>query len=768
MRRLTAWGATLALMMSAATVQHVVAWIPVLDARLDALEDWRPTSTCRVYDHQGDLVDEFMVLRRRWVDLADLPDAVWQAAVAAEDRRFFQHVGVDPLGIVRASLRNLASGGIREGGSTITQQVVKNAFEARDRTLARKVEEALLAWRLERRLGKHAILELYLNLVYLGSGNYGVEAAAQDYFGVPASELDAGQAALLLGLAPAPSRYSPRRSAEHAAQRRALVLRSMVDEGFLDQAEASRLGAVPVAPPRREDVAAQQAAGYLTTVRREVRRHLGNELPYRHGLRVHTPLDLQMQTLARGAVERAAAAVEARQGHAGPLRQEGRQGVAAFLASREGLDFGEDGKALAPEIGDCFPAIFTGGPRGEMGAGPYRWTPERDAWNRRIRSRAAARPPASLRASARVGDVYQVCASGAVEVALAERPWAEGAAVILEHHTGRVRALVGGRSVDIGGFVRATQARRQPGSAFKPFVFAAALEHGRTQVHKVLDAPLTIGRGPTAWSPRNYDDTYRGWIPLTDALARSVNTVAARLTMDVGPWEVRRLAREAGIRTPMVRDATIALGSSELTPLELATAYAMFSRGGVSAEPVFIDRLVDVLEEQVGAAGEPLELEGAASRRLPGGHGQPVVSEETAYQLVDMLSAVVTRGTGRQAAKVGEARAGKTGTTSGYADAWFVGATPTHTIAVWIGVDDRSSLGPGESGSRAALPAWREIADGLPGSSSFPIPDGILMMNWRGRWVGLPADDMPPWLLHAPVPGPEPLADFPGHRAWSG
>jgi penicillin-binding protein 1A len=634
-----------ALALAVALVVGVV--IPGLDRELDALVGYRPPTTCHVLDAHGISVDEFALTRREWVDLSALPPIVGQAIIAAEDRRFREHAGVDPAGIARAMRTNFEAGRVEEGGSTLTQQLVKNLLVGSEQTYARKAEEALLAWRLERRMSKDELLELYLNYVYLGSGNYGVEAASQDYFGVSARELSAGQAALLAGLVPAPSRFSPRRDPVAATERQGLVLAALVQTGGLTEAEAA-VAAAPIEPIPRTETAPDAGQAYRTVVRREGRRLFGDQLPFTHGLRVHTAYDPSIQLEVERAIAAATQGVELRQGH----------------------------------------------PAGHV----------------------------------------------------------QGAAVVVDNATGAIVAVSGGNGVPLEGFVRATQARRQPGSSFKPYVYGAALVGGLRQTDTVVDAPLSLpAGGGRTWSPSNYSGGYAGPLPLRDALARSLNTVAVRLAMQTGTEAVAVLAADLGVATPLREDLTLALGSSEVTVLDQAVAYAAIARLGEARDPVFLTEVRDARDQPVGRAGDVVVL---GDRRivLPGAPRQ-VLDPGIAWELVDMLQGVVSGGTGRRAQVDDQDRFGKTGTTSGFADAWFVGSTPTHTVAVWIGVDDRTSLGDRETGGRAALPAWIRIVDALgrPTPSRFIPPDGVVLVPWRGQRLGFRQDRVPRDLL-APLP----------------
>ncbi len=656
--RVVAFGLAAALMAVGAAGwwlhSNVLADLPT---DLSSYRTWRPLTTVVVVDSTGEALDEFYVERRYWVDLDSLPDPVWQAFVAAEDGRFFEHPGVDLQGVARALVANWEAGRTVQGGSTITQQLVKKLLVGDERRYQRKAREAVLAYRLDRELGKEAVLELYLNYVYLGSGNHGVEAAARDYFGKSASELDAGEAALLAGLVPAPSRYNPRTAPELARWRRGLVLRRMVEEGYLPPDEAAILVERPIEPAARSETeVAGVASAYRTEVRRELRRAIGHEVAFQEGFRVVAAMDPALQAAA---VEAAAMAVEAH----------------------------------------------------------------------------GQRQP--------------------------EHPGAQAAVVVVDNGTGEVVAVAGGASpIPIGGFNRATQARRQPGSSFKPYVYAAALQRGRSPLDVVNDAPLSLpAGGGRTWSPKNYGGGFAGPMTLRRALASSSNTVAVRLALEAGPETVASMAADLGVRTPLRTDLTISLGSSEVTPLDQAMAYATIARGGVPIEPVFIRELRDGQGDVVGRAGGPVVVRGRELGQLAGAEGERVLDAGTAYELVDMLREVVRAGTARAAAVPGLDRAGKTGTTNNSVDAWFVGMTPSHTIAVWVGTDGSGSLGDRETGGRAALPAWVRVAEALPNQEGtrFAIPPEATLVPTETGWVGLSRAHLPGLANKSaagPLPGP--------------
>lgn len=714
--------------------------LDTLPQDLSEYRTWRPQASVEVRDRNDAVIDEFYLDRRVWVDLEELPEHVPEAFVAAEDRRFWTHKGVDLQGLARAAWVNLVEGGVSQGGSTLTQQLVKNLIVGNERSYERKLREAVLAYRLDQELGKERVLELYLNHAALGSGNYGVEAAARDYFGVSARDLDPGQAAMIAGLLPAPSRYSPRKDPELAAERRRIVLGGMVAEGYLAAEDAETYLDDPVRVPRVAAPVDDDLAAYRTEVRRELRRILGERAAFEDaGLVVHTAVDPEVQRVAVGAVRSAIEAHFERQGPRIPVRQLGPEAAERFLVQGAGLRRADDGTLEAPAVGDCLEVLV--GPKGldTLLAGPHAYALSRAERQRLVPPLDPEGHPEPVARRVRPGDVLDVCVEGDGVVRLGGRPWAEGAAVVLDHRTGEVLAVVGGYESELEGFVRATQARRQPGSSFKPYVYATALAEGRTQLDIVVDAPISLPAGNgKLWTPKNYGGGYAGSITLRGALARSLNTVAVRLALASGPHRIATLARDAGVRTPLRADLTMALGASEVTPMDQAVGYATLARGGRAGEAVYLTRLEDVAGEVIAEAGDRFDRGGTA-RRLPGGLGEVVVEPGVAYEISDMLREVVRAGTARRVYDPAKDRAGKTGTTNGFMDAWFVGFTPRYVVAVWIGTDGTGSLGASETGGRTALPAWKTIVEALPepdGERRLAPPETVLVQH-QGLWVGV-------------------------------
>lgn len=749
-------------------VGSLVAWrwfdkeiLSTLPKSLGPDSDFRFPCSVQVFAADGSAVDEFYLERRIWVPINELPKHVWQAFIASEDKRFFEHQGVDPIGIARALVVNLQGGSVRQGGSTITQQLVKNLLVGKEKSYRRKMREAVLAYRLDRELDKMALLELYINYIALGSGNYGVEAASRDYFGISARELDVGQAAMLAGLVPAPSRYSPRARPELAASRRETVLKLMVQQNYLDAVQASRHLQDPVVDLRQSGNSGANAA-YLTELRREVRRVYGTDFPFLEGMQVHSPLEPEIQGITEEAVREGLRALESRQGARGPNRNIPEAGREVFYLRGDGLKLDDNQRDFrSPRPGECFSALST--LEDQLRAGPYSFRLAAEDLDQKVRGQEGG--PKPLRQILKAGDVLSVCVPedealpppNPRQVRRQVRPWAEGAAVVIENQSGNVIALAGGWSVGLEGFIRATQARRQPGSSFKPFVYGAAVQSGRRQTDVVVDSPFAlIGTNGLPWVPQNYDGKYFGPVTLRRAIALSLNTVAVRLANEAGVDKIVRLARGLGVRTPLRSDLTVALGSSEVTPMDMALAYSSIARGGVRIEPVYISRILDRKGRTLGLAGEKSTLGGDESRELPGGAGERVMAAGDAQVLIDMMRNVFLSGTAKRGQRPGMDFAGKTGTTSGYVDAWFVGYSPRYTVAVWIGTDGTASIGDRETGGKTALPVWSRIMDALPNvpGERFPVPTDAMLLPVEGQWLAFRRGNVPEALLpEAPAVG---------------
>lgn len=737
---------------------------------LQSVADYRPALTSVVLDRKGRPMGEFFEERRRIVPLEEVPPLVVQAFVAAEDDSFYEHEGIDVRSILRAAWANLRAGGEKvQGASTITQQTVKQLLLSSERTYTRKIREMILARRLERRLSKDEILFLYLNEIYFGSGAYGIGEAAYTYFGKEVKDLGVSEAALLAGLPKAPTSNSPHRHPERAETRRRYVLERMREEGFVD--EAGWQHAVENPPALREPIdrsAFAEAAYFTETVRQELVEALGNERVLRGGLSVETTADLELQQEATRAVRAGLEAHDRRRGWRGPVRHVARQDVseeAARLAEENDL-LDDEGQPVAelPEDRTLL-GVVTSVSRPKQRArvafapGLEAVVPfEAVSWARPV--------DGDLREVKHVDQVFEVghvarfrLAEGELGEAgepaaeLVQTPETQGALLSLELGTGDVLAMVGGYDFEASEFNRAVQARRQPGSAFKPIIYAAALANGMTPASILYDRPVVYDDPESGftWRPQNYGRRFLGPLTMSEALARSVNNATIHLLRDVGVGRVIRYARSLGIESPLERNLSLALGASPVSLLELTRAYAVFPAGGQRVTPIFISRVVDregnvllenvpLVDEVAEAAGDP-EPE-AVARSESGaeetGLADPALEEEDrvvppveAFLATDLLRGVVThaRGTGRRAASLGKPVAGKTGTTNEQGDAWFVGFSPDVVTGVWVGFDQKRVLGPGETGGRAALPIWMDFMElalaGRP-AREFRVPGGIV------------------------------------------
>jgi penicillin-binding protein 1A len=594
--------------------------------RVQELEDFRPSSVTTVLSAEGNILGEFFVEKRVPVDLEEIPPYLRQAVVATEDRRFYEHAGLDWRGIGRAILKDILAGRFKEGGSTITQQLAKVLFLNPEKTIQRKLKEAILALQIEKRYRKDEILSLYLNQIYLGGGAYGVEAAANRYFDKHVWELDLAECALIAGLPRGPNLYSPLVNPDKALARRATVLKNLRETGYITDEQYHEALDEPLQVKAGSDLGAL-APYFIAYIRPQLEQILGENLLYRGGLTIQTTIKEGWQRVAQTELEKGLLALESRH-----------------------------------------------------------------------RSQAS-------------GD---------------EQP--QGAVIILDVRTGMILAMVGGRDYENSQFNRATMAYRQPGSAFKPIIYAYALETGYTQADRIWDAPVVYHQaGGTVWEPQNYSGGFEGEITLRKALEISQNIVTIKLLERLGPSPVVDFAHHLGIGSILRSNLSLALGTSEMTLLELGSAYQVFANGGIWAEP---SGIVEVLDHN----GRSLWKAAPASRL--------VLSQETAYIMTNMLEGVIKKGTGRAASSLPYPLAGKTGTTEDNRDALFVGYSPTVVTAVWVGKDSGDSLGEKETGARAALPIWREIMRKVlqeTAANDFEIPDNITIVRMDER-SGMLAD----------------------------
>lgn len=716
---------------------YVSAGLP----KVATLDDYRPPIITRILSDDGSLIAELSRERRILVPVSAMPEQLVQAFIAAEDAKFFQHQGLDLTSILRAALRNLRAGGIVQGGSTITQQVAKSLLLTPERKFSRKFKEAILAWRMERHLSKEEILYLYLNQIYLGHGAYGVQAAAENYFAKNVEELSLAESALLAGLPQAPSRYSPYRHLQRAKDRQRYVLERMKDEGYIDEATAARVFAEEVTIHSRSRPRVAGSAYFVEQVRRYLDQTYGTEKTLTQGLEVHTTMNPALQQAAQQAVRNNLRAHDRRQGYRGPLRTLDAEQQQAFLKEQE------TAWPEPPAVGERLEGVLLEGSRQsllvQIGSHLGTIALEETVWAGNLRVVARNQP---LRVDQRnrqiqlpVGSVLLVeivrpPRDGRLGLALAQEPETQGALIALDPRSGEVKALVGGYDFNQSQFNRAIQARRLPGSAFKPLIYAAALDKGYTPATIMLDTPLiyreTGEQGEEReWRPRNYRGTFSGATTLREALALSYNVVTIKILQDIGVRYAISYAHKLGIESPLATDLTLALGSSAVSPLELATAYSTLANGGIRLSPNYISRIID-RDGRILESVDPSDFpEGpAADQKIRNNASERVISSETAFLVTNLMESVVQQGTGTRARALGRPVAAKTGTTNDLKDAWFAGYVPQLAAVSWIGYDLERSLGRNETGARAASPAWLEFMqaalEGVP-AEHFPVPDTI-------------------------------------------
>lgn len=706
-----------------------------------SLKNYHPALVSTVYAADGSMTGEFYIERRYITPLGDMPPHLIKAFLAAEDARFYEHGGVDLAGIVRAFLKNLQAGEIVQGGSTITQQVVKSLLLTPERTWIRKVKEAILAYRIDQSLSKDEILYLYLNQIYLGAGAYGVEAAARTYFGKHVGELDLAESALLAGLPKAPSRFSPFTNNSVARERQRYVLQRMTEVGFISGVDFKNALALPLRFVKPKHGGLKDLDYFTEEVRRQVESKYGRDGLYKEGLTIRTTLDVKAQRLAEKSMDQGLRELDKRhrlyRGLHDNIPEEGRAKYLKLLEERNGeLIQGKTVGALVLAYQPQTKSV-------QLSLGPVQANlpPSGWQWTNMVSSKRASK-------LFRPGDVLRVRLEKMQEdrtwlTVLEQDPAMEGALLSMDPRTGRVICMVGGRNFEKSQFNRATQAVRQPGSSFKPIIYAAALDRGYGENSILIDSPIIKDdhslRGP--WKPSNYDHQFWGPILLRKALIHSRNVVTVKLLDAIGVDYAIGYARHLGINSPLTPTLALALGASGVTLWELLTAYSTFADQGERVEPYLIEKISDrdgrVLEEH-------------QTRK------ESVISPQTAYLITHLLEGVISEGTGKAASKIGRPAAGKTGTTNELKDAWFVGYTPSVLTGVWVGYDDHTiSLGKGETGGRAACPIWLYFMQEYLKDrqvESFPIPPGIVFAKVNAQ-TGTPAAADDPSTVYVALSG---------------
>ena len=739
------------------------------------LADYQPPTVTRVHAGDGRLLAEFAHEKRVFVPVEAIPRRVIQAFLAAEDKNFYAHPGLDPLSIVRAAvtnLHNLMNDRRPVGASTITQQVAKNFLLSNEVSLERKLKEALLALRIEQAFTKDQILELYLNQIYLGVSSYGVAAAALNYFDKSLDELTVGEAAFLAGLPKAPSWYHPERRPEAAQARRDWVIGRMLDVGFIDQEQAEQAVAEPLVMRGRAPTEVVTADYFVEEVRRELIERYGEEFLYQGGLSIRTTVSPTLQAIAQRTLREGLIAYDRRHGWRGPKAQTDLHTDPAWPARlaeidrRDGLESWQLALVMAVEAEAATIGLIDGS-TGSLPLAELQWARRLDEDGNlgpAVERADQVLAPGDL---IWVENVTAETQAGEPRYALRQPPEIEGALVALNPHSGRVLAIQGGFNYARTEFNRATQALRQPGSAFKPFVYLAALENGFTPSSILLDAPIVIDQGGVLgkWKPANYSGRFYGPSTLRLGIEKSRNVMTVRLAQSVGMDRIREMATRFGLERGLGQNLASALGSNEVTLLQLTTAYAMLVNGGKSIDPALIERIQDrhgrtVAQRDARPCPECQDVAWANQPTpvLPD-QRQQVIDAPHAYQMVNLLQGVVERGTGQRAREINKPVAGKTGTTDESRDAWFVGFTPDLVVGVFVGFDQPKSLGDEEQGASAALPIFVDfMAAALKDEPATPfrVPPGVRLVRVDAATGMLPGPGTEAAILEAYMPGTEP------------
>jgi penicillin-binding protein 1A len=767
--------------LGAATLYFVVDSINAeLPADLTQLLDYRPYRKSIVLATDGDEIGSFSIENRKLVTLDRMPPHVPAAFLSAEDRRFYQHGGFDPLGIIRAAWKNWHSPNIKQGGSTITQQILKQTLLANaegdlsdlglppDQLTAakkiakyrRKMMEVVLSVRLERELTKAEILEIYLNHVYLGHGAYGVGAAAETYFGKEVADLTIAEGAMLAGLVASPTKYAPTHNMQLARERQVYVLGHMRDDHYISENEYQAALAEPIALVDESDVNHLASPYFVEHVRRLATTRFGNDALFVGGLHFYATMDAQVQRVAEDALRHGLESLDRKLGFRGPIGNvaQARRGAWTGGSAHPLSGATDDTSALADQLlpEQRYGAMVVDLPRSGTGVivdlGPKRLplidadAKDARAWVGKDGHHVA------------LGDLLAVRLSpDGNSATLAQRPALQGSVIVMDPHSGRVLALVGGYDWTSSQFDRATQAKRQVGSSIKPFIYSAALESGLTPVDHLRDGPFSVQTATGTWTPANYDNKYLGDVTLMTALAFSLNTISVQLAVRVGLDRIIEIMRGYGITSPIPRHISISLGTPDLTPLEIAGAYAGIANGGKKVTPRFYDLVTD-------ASGHVVE----DLRNTP--TGPQIVPPDVDYVMVNLMKGVVQRGTARYALALGRPTAGKTGTSANYKDVWFNGFTTDLLCSVWIGRDDSTPIGDKITGGGAAVPIWLEVMQKAHPPTKirdFAPPPGVTFARvepWGGTPGGVSPDSV--WMpfvrgtLPAPFLATPPLRSF--------
>ena len=690
------------------------------------LKSYKPPVSSKVYSGNGELVIDFSTEKRIFIPYASIPKKIIDSFLSAEDKNFFSHPGVDAKGLLRAiinNISNIVNSNRLEGASTITQQVAKNFLLTNEVSLNRKIKEAILAFRIERALSKERILELYLNQIYLGGGAYGVASASLEYFDKPINELNYAEAALLAALPKAPSRYNPYRDIKLAKYRRDLVLENLLENKYINKEKYKKLAIQNISLKKRKKIFLEDTRYYVEDVRKNTIEKFGYDKVYKQGFNIKTPINLNQQQIATQALREGLIEYDQRKGWRGPLinkkiSENWNKNLDKFLIEKSiNWDL-----AIVKNIKKFSVEIETENKfKGFIEYKNISWT--KKEFNKLFK----------------IGDVIYVENINDDNYALRQLPTVNGGIVVMDPFTGRVLALSGGFSFKKSEFNRATQASRQPGSAFKPFVYALALENGYTPSTLILDAPLVLEQGSELgkWKPENYGKKFYGPSTLRMGLEKSRNLMTVRIAQDLGLNKIVNFSQKLGIYENPSELLSISLGSAETTLLKLTSAYCSFVNGGKLIKPIMIDRIQDS-EGKTIFNNEKRECPNCnqisfLSNKYPKIEDKftQIFSAETAYQMTSILEGAVQRGTGRNLKNLKLDMAGKTGTTNGNTDTWFIGFTSKLVVGVYVGSDNPKPLGKRETGAKTALPIFKKFIEKAvkkEDARPFKVADNILMM----------------------------------------
>ncbi len=690
------------------------------------LKNYKPSVSSKVYSGNGDLVADFSKEKRIFVPYSSIPKNVINSFLSAEDKNFFSHPGVDAKGVLRAvinNIRNIMTSKRLEGASTITQQVAKNFLLSNEVSLNRKIKEAILAFRIERALSKERILELYLNQIYLGSGAYGVAAASLEYFDKSIKELNYEEAALLAALPKAPSKYNPYKDVELATFRRNLVLKNLLDNDFINNKVYEELKNKKIQLKKTEKIFLEDAQYYIEDVRKNIIDKLSYEKVYKQGFNINTPINLELQKIATKSLRDGLIKYDRRKGWRGPLLNKNYQSKWMSGLEKYNLEKSINWKLSIVKSVNQFSAEIETQDKVE-GIIEYKDI----SWTKK-----------EFGELLRVGDIIYVEPKKNNTFSLKQLPKINGGIVVMDPYTGRVFALSGGFSFKNSEFNRATQALRQPGSAFKPFVYALALENEYTPSSLVLDAPLVLDQGSDLkmWKPENYGKKFYGPSTLRVGLEKSRNLMTVRIAQNLGVDKIVNFSKDLGIYDNPEKLLSISLGSTETTLLKLTSAYSAFVNGGKLVEPILIDRIQDsegitiVNNDKRSCLDcDQVSYTSIIYPKVKDNYKQ-VFSSQTAYQITSLLEGVIQRGTGKKLKDLKLNLAGKTGTTNKNTDAWFIGFTSNLVVGVYVGMDNPAPLGKFETGSKTALPIFKEfIKEAVKKSEArpFKVSDNITLM----------------------------------------